>query len=120
MNTFFQVITIIIITIVVFWLLTGAQLFTEITTELFTNLQQITKNKDKNKSYDSCNYLTMTECLNKPECQYITNSKDFRLNGCYNINKVAKGFRTYQDDDYTRARIANDNDYRNTKVSIFN
>ena len=99
MNIFFQFITSIIILIFVLWLISGAEIFTA----------------EKNE----CDNLTMTECLKNINCQYITNSKDFRLNKCLNSNIKITDWKTYKDDDYTRALIANDNLYRDTNKSVF-
>lgn len=99
MNIFFQFITSIIILIFVLWLISGAEVFNEINNE--------------------CNNLTMSDCLNNKNCQYITNSKDFRLNKCLNVNIKKNGWKSYKDDDYTRALIANDNLYRDINKSVF-
>lgn len=75
--------------------------------------------KELFKKINECDNLTMTECLNNKNCQYITNSKDFRLNKCLNSNIKMTDWKTYKDDDYTRALIANDNLYRDTNKSVF-
>ena len=98
MNIFFQFITSIIILIIRLWLIAGAEVF---------------------KQEKSCDNLTMSECLNNKNCQYITNSKDFRLNKCINSNIQLLEWKTYKDDDYTRALIANDNLYRNVNIKVF-
>lgn len=102
MNLIFQVLILILITFIIFWIIAGAEVFSEI---------------NKNKSL--CNKLTMKDCLNNPNCKYITSSKDFRVNSCVNINDQSKDVRVYNNDDYTRALIANDNLYRDVKVSVF-
>lgn len=99
MNTVFQLITMIFVIIIILWIIRGAEVFTII--------------KDK------CNSLTMKDCLESKKCKYITSSKDFRINECVNNKKDVKNVKTYEDDDYTRALIANDNLYRNTKVNVF-
>lgn len=101
MNTFFQTLTLFFMIIVILWLIAGAEVFTVI--------------KDK------CKNLTMKDCLDNKSCKYITSSQDFRMNGCMSVNeeKNIDGMRTYKDDDYTRALIANDNLYRDTNRSVF-
>lgn len=102
MNLIFQVLILILITFIIFWIIAGAEVFSEI---------------NKNKSL--CNKLTMKDCLNNQNCKYITSSKDFRVNSCVNINDQSKDVRVYNNDDYTRALIANDNLYRDVNVSVF-
>ena len=102
MNLIFQVLILILITFIIFWIIAGAEVFSEI---------------NKNKSL--CNKLTMKDCLNNPNCKYITSSKDFRVNSCVNINDQSNDVRVYNNDDYTRALIANDNLYRDVNVSVF-
>lgn len=104
MNLIFQVLILILITFIIFWIIAGAEVFSEI-------------NKNNNKSL--CNKLTMKDCLNNPNCKYITSSKDFRVNSCVNVNDQSKDVRVYNNDDYTRALIANDNLYRDVNVSVF-
>ena len=77
MNLIFQVLILILITFIIFWIIAGAEVFSEI---------------NKNKSL--CNNLTMKDCLNNPNCKYITSSKDFRVNSCVNI--VVYSFATFK------------------------
>ena len=104
MNLIFQVLILILITFIIFWIIAGAEVFSEI-------------NNNKNKSL--CNKLTMKDCLNNPNCKYITSSKDFRVNSCVNVNDKSNDVRVYNNDDYTRALIANDNLYRDVNISVF-
>ena len=52
MNLIFQVLILILITFIIFWIIAGAEVFSEI---------------NKNKSL--CNKLTMKDCLNNPNCK---------------------------------------------------
>mgnify|MGYP004511271625 CR=1 FL=1 len=111
MNLIFQLLILILITFIIFWIIAGAEVFSE-----------INANNDKqsnNKTKSLCNKLTMKDCLNNPYCKYITSSKDFRVNSCVDSNNDSKDVRVYNNDDYTRALIANDNLYRNVNVSVF-
>ena len=114
MNLIFQVIILILITFIIFWIIAGAEVFSEI------NTNNNNQNKQSNNKTNSlCNKLTMKDCLNNPNCKYITSSKDFRVNSCVNVNDQSKDVRVYNNDDYTRALIANDNLYRDVNVSVF-
>lgn len=116
MNLIFQVIILILITFIIFWIIAGAEVFSEINTinnNKHTNIKQT-------KTKSLCNKLTMKDCLNNPNCKYITSSKDFRVNSCVDSNNQSKDVRVYNNDDYTRALIANDNLYRNVNISVFN
>lgn len=100
MNLIFQLLILILITFIIFWIIAGAEVFSEV-----------------NKSL--CNKLTMKDCLDNPKCKYITSSKDFRVNSCVDSNNDSKDVRVYNNDDYTRALIANDNLYRDVNISVF-
>lgn len=107
MNLIFQLLILILITFIIFWIIAGAEVFSEINVN------------NGNKTKSLCNKLTMKDCLDNPNCKYITSSKDFRINSCVDSNNDSKNVRVYNDDDYTRALIANDNLYRNVNVSVF-
>ena len=107
MNLIFQLLILILITFIIFWIIAGAEVFSEINAN------------NNNKTNSLCNKLTMKDCLDNPNCKYITSSKDFRVNSCVDNNNDSKDVRVYNNDDYTRALIANDNLYRNINVSVF-
>lgn len=114
MNLIFQLLILILITFIIFWIIAGAEVFSEIN----ANNKQSNK-QSNNKTNSLCNKLTMKDCLDNPNCKYITSSKDFRVNSCVDNNNDSKDVRVYNNDDYTRALIANDNLYRNVNVSVF-
>lgn len=79
----------------------------------------VTQNTNK------CNNLNMSECLKMQNCGYaVTNHSEQCLAGNtygpYN-KKITKesGYKWYHNDPYTRALIANDNNYRNTDINVF-
>lgn len=70
-----------------------------------------------------CPQKNMTNCLKFQNCGYIT-TKDFNnrcvagdVHGPY--DKSIKYHKYYHNDPYTRALIANDNNYRDMKNSVF-
>lgn len=71
-----------------------------------------------------CNDKTLTECLRFQNCGYVM-TRDFN-NRCVAgdvygpYNKKIKYDKWYHNDPYTRALIANDNNYRNMRNYVFN
>lgn len=70
-----------------------------------------------------CPTKNLTNCLKFQNCGYIT-TKDFNnrcvagdVHGPY--NKSIKYHKYYHNDPWTRAVIANDNNYRNMKENVF-
>ena len=84
-------------------------------------------NQINNKN--ECEGLQMNDCLKTDKCGYVTTNKFVNMcvpgdkNGPYgNIEKYlnkSEYFKWYYNDDYTRANIANDNNYRNMNRQIF-
>lgn len=73
----------------------------------------------------SCNNLGMGDCLKMQNCGFaITNNSEKCLSGDVygpydkQITKES-GYKWYHNDPYTRALIANDNNYRNTDINVF-
>jgi len=119
MNLIFQLLILILITFIIFWIIAGAEVFSEINTINDKQSNNIQSNNKQTNTKSLCNKLTMKDCLDNPNCKYITSSKDFRVNSCVDSNNDSKDVRVYNNDDYTRALIANDNLYRNVNVSVF-
>ena len=74
---------------------------------------------------NTCSNYNMTNCLKMQNCGYaITNHSEQCLPGNvygpYN-KKITKesGYKWYHNDPFTRALIANDNNYRNTNINVF-
>lgn len=70
----------------------------------------------------NCSSLTMKDCLNTSTCKYITSSQEFIESKCVSKDdkQNIEGLKTYSNDDYTRALIANDNLYRNITTPVIN
>lgn len=70
----------------------------------------------------NCSTLTMKDCLNTSTCEYITSSQEFIESKCVSKDdkQNIEGLKTYTNDDYTRALIANDNLYRNITTPVIN
>ena len=70
----------------------------------------------------NCSSLTMKDCLNTSTCEYITSSQEFIESKCVSKDdkQTIEGLKTYTNDDYTRALIANDNLYRNITTPVIN
>lgn len=70
----------------------------------------------------NCSSLTMKDCLNTSTCKYITSSQEFIESKCVSKDdkQNIEGLKTYANDDYTRALIANDNLYRNITTPVIN
>ena len=70
----------------------------------------------------NCSSLTMKDCLNTSTCKYITSSQEFIESKCVSKDdkQNIEGLKTYTNDDYTRALIANDNLYRNITTPVIN
>lgn len=70
----------------------------------------------------NCSTLTMKDCLNTSTCKYITSSQEFIESKCVSKDdkQNIEGLKTYSNDDYTRALIANDNLYRNITTPVIN
>ncbi len=73
--------------------------------------------------YKECPTKNMTNCLKYQNCGFIT-TKDFNnrcvagdVHGPY--DKKIKYHKYYHNDPFTRALIANDNDYRDMSKDIF-
>lgn len=68
----------------------------------------------------NCSSLTMKDCLNTSTCKYITSSQEFIESKCVSKDdkQNIEGLKTYSNDDYTRALIANDNLYRNITTPV--
>ncbi len=73
--------------------------------------------------YKQCPTMNMTTCLRYQNCGFIT-TKNFNnrcvagdVHGPY--DKKLKYHKYYHNDPFTRALIANDNDYRNMKNDVF-
>ena len=70
----------------------------------------------------NCSSLTMKDCLKTSTCKYITSSQEFIESKCVSKDdkQNIEGLKTYTNDDYTRALIANDNLYRNITTPVIN
>lgn len=72
----------------------------------------------------TCDSLTLSDCLKSYKCGFIMDNHN---NKCVNGNKygpydksiINYGYKWLYNDDYTRAYIANDDNYRNMNNDIF-
>ena len=73
---------------------------------------------------NKCYNLTLSDCINKKGCGYVLDNHngycvegDFK--GPFKTKNKSFGFKWYYNDDYTRALIANNDNYRNLNNKVF-